>query len=167
LVLLESFWAFGWLVAVIIAYLVIPVYSWNIAFFVGALPLFYAPVLLKKIPESPRFLERQGRTAEAEEIVSKMEKEAGLQPSPDPQVDQPEKTVKFPVSELFSRSYLRRTVFLWVLWFCIVFSYYGIFTWLPSLLALKQPSLLKSFSYVLIMTIAQIPGITALPSWWR
>lgn len=29
---------------------------------------------------------------------------------------------------------LKRTLMLWLIWFGIVYSYYGIFTWLPSLL---------------------------------
>ena len=32
---------------------------------------------------------------------------------------------------LWSGGYARRTFMLWVLWFGMVFSYYGIFTWLP------------------------------------
>jgi putative MFS transporter len=37
---------------------------------------------------------------------------------------------------------------LWLIWFGIVFSYYGIFTWLPSLV--KQGySIVQSFEYVL------------------
>ena len=47
---------------------------------------------------------------------------------------------------------------LWILWFTIVFSYYGIFTWLPTLLSEGGRGLTRSFSYVLIITLAQIPG---------
>lgn len=38
------------------------------------------------------------------------------------------------------------------------FSYYGMFLWLPSVMALKGYSLVHSFGYVLIMTLAQVPG---------
>ena len=47
---------------------------------------------------------------------------------------------------------------LWILWFCVVFSYYGMFLWLPSVMIMKGFSLIKSFEYVLIMTLAQLPG---------
>ncbi|MDP4172239.1 MAG: MFS transporter, partial [Bacillota bacterium] len=46
----------------------------------------------------------------------------------------------------------------WVLWFCVVFSYYGMFLWLPSVMIMKGFSLIKSFEYVLVMTLAQLPG---------
>lgn len=47
---------------------------------------------------------------------------------------------------------------LWIVWFCVVFSYYGMFLWLPSVMVMKGFSLIKSFEYVLIMTLAQLPG---------
>ena len=47
---------------------------------------------------------------------------------------------------------------LWIVWFTVVFSYYGMFLWLPSVMVMKGFSLIKSFGYVLIMTLAQLPG---------
>ena len=47
---------------------------------------------------------------------------------------------------------------LWVLWFSVVFSYYGMFLWLPSVMVGKGFDLISSFKYVLIMTLAQLPG---------
>ena len=47
---------------------------------------------------------------------------------------------------------------LWVLWFTVVFSYYGMFLWLPTVMVDKGFSLVRSFQYVLIMTLAQLPG---------
>ena len=47
---------------------------------------------------------------------------------------------------------------MWVLWFAVVFSYYGMFLWLPSVMVGKGFDLISSFKYVLIMTLAQLPG---------
>lgn len=130
-VLLESFWAIGWILSAIIAYFVIPDYGWRIAFVIGAIPCLYALVLRRTISDSPRFLARQ-RT----------------------------KKLRFGerMSAVWSSPHRRSTIMLWVLWFCVVFSYYGMFLWLPSVMLLKGFGLVKSFEYVLIITLAQLPG---------
>jgi putative MFS transporter len=46
-------------------------------------------------------------------------------------------------------------------WFCINFAYYGAFIWLPSLLFASGFSLVKSFGFTLIITLAQLPGYAA------
>ena len=50
---------------------------------------------------------------------------------------------------------------LWLIWFGIVFSYYGIFTWLPKLLVEQGYTVVKTFEYVLVMILAQLPGYFA------
>ena len=79
-VILESFWAWGWIVASMVAFLVIPEYGWRAAFFVGAVPALFAAALRYKVPESPRYLEINGRRDEAERIVSDLERAAGVEP---------------------------------------------------------------------------------------
>lgn len=79
-VFVESFWAWGWILAALVALIFIPAFSWRAAFFVGALPAFFAAALRFLIPESPRYLEQRGRLAEAEAIVSKMERSVGVEP---------------------------------------------------------------------------------------
>ncbi|KGK91855.1 major facilitator transporter [Desulfosporosinus sp. HMP52] len=158
LVLLESFWAIGWLLAALVSYVIIPWLGWQSAFYIGALPALYVFYLWKSIPESPRYLASKGRFSEAEEIVKDIETQAGVQRSNTKQHLQQKTLPRMAVTELFSAKFLKRTVFLWLLWFGIVFAYYGIFTWLPSILALKGFALTKSFQYVMTMTLAQIPG---------
>ncbi|OAO82891.1 Niacin transporter NiaP [Geobacillus stearothermophilus] len=40
--LLESFWAGGWLLAALISYFVIPAYGWRTALWLAAIPALYA-----------------------------------------------------------------------------------------------------------------------------
>ncbi|KWX86961.1 MFS transporter, partial [Paenibacillus riograndensis] len=54
-VLLESFWAVGWIVSALIAYFVIPDYGWRAAFAIGAVPALYALYLGRAIDDCPRF----------------------------------------------------------------------------------------------------------------
>ncbi len=59
---------------------------------------------------------------------------------------------------LWSPTYRRRTIALWLTWFGTNFSYYGAFIWLPTLLVASGFTLVKSFEYTLIITLAQLPG---------
>lgn len=135
-VLLESFWAGGWLVAALISYFVIPadfwpIEGWRVALILTALPAIYAIYIRIKLPDSPQF------AAKAE---SK------------------KRSVMQNIKEIWSPKYARSTFVLWVLWFTVVFSYYGMFLWLPSVMVGKGFDLISSFKYVLIMTLAQLPG---------
>src|SRR6266568_2868175 len=47
--------------------------GWRTLFYVGAFPLVYVPILLKWMPESPRWLEVKGHIREADAIVSRLE----------------------------------------------------------------------------------------------
>lgn len=164
IVLLESFWAYGWLAAAIVSFLVIPNYGWRIAFLIAGVPAFYVWIIRWKLPESPRWYQSQGRHEEAEAVVASLEEDVsrrikGPLPEVGPTLPSPEVAARgSSFKELWSRPYIRRTVMLWILWFFLVFGYYGIFIWLPTLLVKAGFTMIRSFSYVLIITLAQIPG---------
>src|SRR5216683_2665110 len=77
IVLLESFWAYGTILAGIVALVVLPQFGWRGAFVVGALPALYVAYLRHALPESPRFLAEHGRAAEADAVVRRVEREGG------------------------------------------------------------------------------------------
>ena len=129
-VLLESFWAAGWIVSAVIAYFIIPTYGWRIALLITALPAFYAIYLRLKLPDSPQFT---AKNTESRSIIQN-------------------------IKGVWAKKYAKATSMLWIVWFTVVFSYYGMFLWLPSVMVMKGFSLIQSFEYVLIMTLAQLPG---------
>lgn len=165
-VFLESFWAWGWIAAALVAYLLIPVYGWRVAFFVGAIPALFAAVLRRAVPESPRYLALKGKYDEADLLVSTMEREAGIVLPADEKHDGREQEAASAVppsplanlTKLWSRKYLRTTAVIWALWFGINFGYYGFVLWTPSLLMSQGFDMVKSFEFTLIMCIAQLPG---------
>lgn len=160
-IILESFWAWGWIAAALVAYFLIPLYGWRVAFWVGALPAFFAAYFRKAVPESPRYLETAGKFAQADALVRSMEQQAGVESPPRaaaaPQAKAASKP-RVPFAALWSQKYLRSTVVLWVIWFGINFGYYGFVLWTPSLLVGKGFALVKSFEFTLIMCLAQLPG---------
>lgn len=158
IVLLESFWGLGWLVSALIAYYFIPTYGWQIAFLLGGLPVFYAFVLWKKLPESIPFLVQQKRYYEAHCLLSRIEQKL-QRPTVEMIIPTQQQTIRsHSFWQLWSPSLRQRSFMLWCLWFGIVFSYYGIFTWLPSLLVQQGFTVVHSFQYTLMMILAQLPG---------
>lgn len=161
IVLLESFWGLGWLVAALVSYFVIPSYGWHIAFLIGGLPALYVFMILKKVPESVPYLINRGRVEEAHALVQKLERQCGVEVIDYIEVKPVAEKQNISFRQLWSGPFARRTLMLWLIWFGIVYSYYGIFTWLPSLLVKQGYSIVQSFEYVLIMILAQLPGYVA------
>lgn len=159
-ILLESFWAWGWILASLVAYLLIPSYGWRIAFIVGGIPALFAAYLRKAIPESPRYLESVGRIEEADSLVRKMEGQAGITDNFEinPKEDYHNHKHRVAFLELWSRKYIRSTIVLWVIWFGINFGYYGFVLWTPTFLMQNGFALVKSFEFTFIMCLAQLPG---------
>ncbi|WP_316318247.1 MFS transporter [Clavibacter michiganensis] len=188
IVILESSWAVGWTAAALIGYLVIPASDdgWRWALALGAVPAVWAIVVRLRLPESVRFLEAKGRHREAERVVRDLEVAAGA--GADPATDgaagsaaearaadaatttatatgsAPDDDAAAPRERLFGARLLRRTLSLWIVWFCVNFAYYGAFIWLPTLLVAQGFSLVRSFEYTLLITLAQLPGY-AVSAW--
>ncbi|WP_445116803.1 niacin transporter NiaP [Acinetobacter sp. WZC-1] len=161
IVLLESFWGLGWLLAALIAWFVIPDYGWHIAFLIGGLPAIYVFIILKKVPESIPYLINRGRIDEAHALVQRIERQCGVEVIQQIEVKPVAASQDVSFSQLWSAAFARRTLMLWLIWFGIVYSYYGIFTWLPSLLVAQGYSIVQSFEYVLVIILAQLPGYIA------
>jgi putative MFS transporter len=157
---LEAFWAVGWTLAALIGYLVVPTSDsgWRWALALGAVPALYAVVVRWGLPESVRFLELRGRVDEAETAVRRFERAAGVDPVPSP-VPRPRPAPG--AGALFGPGTRAHTAALWAVWFCVNFAYYGAFIWLPSLLFASGFSLVKSFGFTLLITLAQLPGYAA------
>lgn len=166
IVLLESFWGVGWLVAALISYVIIPKFGWQIAFLIGALPALYVFAIRLHMPESVRYLISQKKIDEAKQIILNLEVMLGVKSEPfaknlsTAEIDS-EKTAQPKFSSLWTPQFRTRTIMLWLAWFGIVYSYYGIFMWLPSIVFSQGFEVVKTFEYVLIMTAAQLPGYFA------
>src|ERR1700761_8986235 len=90
-----SFMAFltvcGFPVTAILSYLIIPSFGWRPMFVIAGIGSLIVWYLRKNLPESPRWLEAQGRDAEAEALLQTIEKKvaATTGPLPAPAVSAP------------------------------------------------------------------------------
>ncbi|GLZ39212.1 MFS transporter [Actinokineospora sp. NBRC 105648] len=122
--------------------------GWRVLFVLGALGSAVVWVLRRKLIESPRWLAVQGRDAEADVLVRKMEAEAGIPsavsaPTP-PQGKRPG------IGALLSREYRKRTLVLWTFSILSVTAYYGFGTLAPQVMAAKGFGVVASLGYVAI-----------------
>ena len=170
---LAGFFSFGFVAAALLGYLVIPLApnAWRVVMVITALPIVMLLWWRRALPESPRWLVARGRHAEAEVIVAQAEAElmaAGVKLEPLPANDAAadaevpvaaeRASVLANVKALWSRKLARITTMTWLMWLSITFSYYAFFTWIPSLLVQNGMTITRSFSYSLVIYIAQMPG---------
>lgn len=165
IVILEAFWAVGWTAAALIGFFVIPTSAdgWRWALALGAIPAAYALIVRWGLPESARWLARRGRHAEADAVVRAFEQSAGVTPAPSTATPTADTAAAAPsarerLAGLWTREFRRRTAALWLVWFCVNFSYYGAFIWIPSILVAQGYDLVRSFGFTLVITLAQLPG---------
>ena len=78
--------------------------GWRVALLLTALPAVYAIYIRWHLPDSPQFTVK---------------------------VEAKKRSIFQNIRDVWSKKYARSTLMLWILWFTVVFSYYGMFLWLP------------------------------------
>ena len=157
LVLLESFWAVGTIIAAGLAWLLVPTVGWRPLMAASALAALLVLWIRARVPESPRWLVVAGRTAEARAVVAQVAAVNG-RPMPAEEIVPEPPGERVGVRTLFRPRLRRITVMLWAAWFGIALGYYGLFSWLPTVFVRQGYSFLASYGYAFVLALAQVPG---------
>ena len=160
--LYELVFPIGLVAASLVGLWVVPRLGWQYMFAIGALPGLIALLLRRLLPESPRWLAVHGRHSEAEAAMAYIESETlKATGEPLPPVKPVVSTLEKPASlaDLFGPLYLRRTLVVWVMWFCAYCVNYGLAIWLPTVYrtVFKLP-LEQSLKYGLITQVVGLLG---------
>jgi len=124
--------------------------NWRLVLASSAIPAIFVAIARSWLPESPRWLQTQGRDAEAQAIIDR-HFPAGTTL---PEVTQAEQRGSF--AELFSKEHRRKTLYAGIFWACQVGPLFAIFTFItPVLDDLGLPS---GFSRDFIMNMLQFAG---------
>ena len=141
-------------VSALLGYVVIPNLGWRTMFVIVGVGALIVWQLRKAMPESPRWLEAQGRHDEAEAILSGFEAEAavrGTLPPVGAAAVSGKPTRK--IGELFSGELLGRTIAGSVLCIAISVALYGLIAWLPTFFVKQGYSIASSLGFTTLMSL--------------
>jgi len=157
--LTEAAWVYGALLSLAFPFILFPAIGWRLTFLVSLLPLSLIPAVYFFAPESLRYLQVTGKRQEAINLLKK-HKLAAADFKEDLEATPVEKEgVRRTLTELWSNTFRRKTLMLWISWAVLVYTYHGIFVWLPTFYYTALSfTVVKSIQWVLIVTLAQVPG---------
>jgi MFS transporter, putative metabolite:H+ symporter len=153
--LLGIFGGVGVSLSSLVGWVVIPVWSWRGMFVIAGVGALIAWWLRRRMPESPRWLESRGRYDEAEAVVETIEAQSrvsGQEASPDPVAHKAygtghEKAEWVPVTVLFSRPVIRRTMMALILTLTCLFGSYSVTGWMPTFFVQQGMTVTKSLGF--------------------
>ena len=167
-------------VAAVFSRLLVPTHflmsGWRWVMVIGASGALLTWWFRRRLPESPRWLESRGRVAEADAIMSALEKESfsASGRSGEWLVTSGEKEEKSrslaslgmtnteaeraSFWELWQRPYLSRTVMLVIFQALQTIGFYGFANWAPTFLLKRGVSLLHSLEYTLLIALVSPLG---------
>lgn len=148
----------GFPVTAILGYLIIPTWGWRPMFIIAGIGSLVVWYLRKNLPESPRWLEAQGRHAEAETLMKEIEKEvastAGALPAPKRAIATPQLSG----AAMFKPPILQRLlVGSWCL-ITINTLIFGFVIFLPQFFLRQGLTISNSLGYTVVLASASLVG---------
>lgn len=168
---LAGFFSFGFVMSALLGYYIVPMSDdgWRWIMVAASAPVVLLLWMRRSLFESPRWLEETGRHKEAQKICDaielQVERSTG-QPLPAPtKLPRSAKPSEGAVQGAWAKlatlvkpQYLQTTLVVWVFWITVMFCYYAFLVWIPSLLVARGFAVTKSFSFTILIYLAQIPG---------
>src|SRR6476619_7292106 len=147
----------GFPVTALLGYMIIPAFGWRPMFVIAAVGSLVVWYLRKNLPESPRWLESKGRTAEAEALMQQIEAEAASAgPLPAPSTAVPAAQVD--ATAMLRPPLLQRMVVgCWVL-ITINTLIFGFVLFLPQFFLRQGLTITNSLAYTLVLSIGSLVG---------
>jgi putative MFS transporter len=149
----------GFPVTSLLGYLIIPNFGWRPMFVIAGIGSLFVWYLRKNLPESPRWLETEGRNEEAESLMKAIEQEAS-EGKPLPPVVVPAPVAQVAASDLVKPPLLQRMIVgSWVL-ITINTLIFGFVIFLPQFFLRQGLTITNSLAYTLVLSAASLVGCT-------
>lgn len=153
-VYLSAGWPLGVLVAVGVTVLFMDL-GWRYVIGFSSLVSFWALVIWKLVPESPYWLAEKGRTGEADTAIN-MLADGRLKARTVPGPGAGGADIAF--LDIFRGSALRTTLVQSVINFCFSWGYWGLASWMPTLLAQRGLSAPQGLGFIALSALFMFPG---------
>ncbi len=144
-------------VTTLLGSLIIPNWGWRPMFAIAGIGSLIVWYLRKAMPELPRWLESQGRSAEAENLMQAIEAEAASE-APLPPAAAPATTPSFDFASLFRSELLPSMVVGSVVLITINTLIFGFVVWLPQFFVQQGLTITRSFAYTLVIVLGSPIG---------
>src|SRR5207253_7227276 len=147
----------GFPVTALLGYLIIPAFGWRPMFIIAGIGSLIVWYLRKNLPESPRWLESEGRTAEAEALMQSIEREAGGS-APLPPLVVPAQVPQVAATDMLKPPLLQRMIVgSWVL-ITINTLIFGFVLFLPQFFLRQGLTIANSLAYTLVLSAGSLVG---------
>ncbi|RZI30945.1 MFS transporter [Pseudomonas orientalis] len=160
-VYLASGWPIGMLLALGATVWLMP-YGWRTVIAVSSLGGLWALVVARWVPESPYWLASVGRQPQARAVLARLSRGA-VQVPQDCQL-QVDTVNRGRQRELFAPALLKVSALQILVNFTFSWGYWGLQTWLPTLLQQRGLTLPQSYGFIALSALCMIPGYMAA-SW--
>ena len=157
----DTFLSVGYFLSPLLALMLIPTADssgWRVMFFLGGIPIVFAVLAWKFVPESPRWSEAKGRISEAEkvlrEIEARVEAERGELLPPPPLSAAPGGQLAAPRARISGG----RLAMLCTTFGGLFFVFYSIQTFMPTVVSKMGFSLTSAFAFTSVIVLVSIPG---------
>lgn len=163
----DSFLSIGYFASPLLATFLIPNVAnntgWRVMFYLGGLPVLFALLAWRMLPESPRWYEAKGRYRECETVLGGIERRVQQEtgrplPPVAPLRQGAPATNRFSFRQLLSPTYLRRTLVLWVSFGGLFLVFYSIQTYMPTIVHSMGFTLTSAFAFTAVIVGVSIPG---------
>ncbi len=138
--IMQSGWALGYILAALLAAAILPMFGWRILFMLGILPALFIFWIRRHVPEPEIWL--AGRDVPNNEDNSPLRR----------------------LWQIFRPPLAKKTFSAAVISTCVLFAYWGLFTWMPSFLARPLEhggaglGIVKSSTWIIPMQIGAFLG---------
>jgi AAHS family 4-hydroxybenzoate transporter-like MFS transporter len=155
-------WAAGGTLAGVVGVFATPSLGWQSLYWIGSLSFLLLPFMHVMLPESPKFLVIQGRTAEIRDMLAKLRPErAHVYASATVAADSNE-APKNLILELLRPRYRKTTIAIWASCFLSLFCIFGLSGWIPTVMIQRGETFAASFGFGALMQIMSFIGGIAL-----